>query len=120
MKKVEVRCWKMTRYRPGNDRGDELLITYPEDNLGHSLITCLTCGALFAVTIDLEVYVGPPLNLKLGDAVCPKCGKCLRGNWVYYPENYVVDGQVYSFERPTRIPPDDESLVLEFDGIYES
>ena len=120
MKKVEVRCWKMVQYRPDTGESHELFITYPESTLGHSLITCLSCGALFAGTVDLDVYVGPPLESKLTNTFCPKCSKCLRDNWAYYPETYVIDRRKYSFERPSRIPPDDESLLVEFDGIYES
>jgi len=53
------------------------------------------------------------------DAICSQCGRGLRGNWAYYPEAYVVDGQVFSYERASVIPPDEESIVREFDGIYE-
>ena len=119
MNKVKVRCWNISQWRPGVDRSDELFITYPEDNSGHSLITCLSCGGLFAVTVAKEVYVGPPLEEKLLDAICSQCGRGLRGNWAYYPEAYVVDGQVFSYERASVIPPDEESIVREFDGIYE-
>jgi hypothetical protein len=119
MNRVKVRCWAVSQKIPGVARADELFITYPEDNSGHSLITCLSCGRLFAVTVAKEVYVGPPLEDKLLDATCPQCGRGLRGNWAYYPETYVVDGQAFSFERARVIPPDEESFVMEFDGVYE-
>ncbi len=119
MNKVKVRCWKVSQHRPGTGSSDELFITYPEDNSGHSLITCLSCGALLAVTVVKEVYVGPPLEEKLSDLSCPECGGALKGNWAYYPEAYVVDGVVCGYERPSVIPPDEESLVMEFYGVYE-
>ena len=108
------------QYRPDLDQVDKLFITYPEDNSGHSLITCLTCGALFAVTVATEVYVGPPLNAKLDAVMCPKCGIRLSDNLAYYPETYVIEGRVHSFERSCSLPPNDELTVEEFDGIYES
>lgn len=120
MNKVKVRCWKAPHYRPELDRSIELIITYPEGNYGHSLITCLKCGAVFAVTVELEVYVGPPLEEKLLSVKCSNCTNVLGDNWAYYPETYLVEGKKYSFERTNIIPPDEESIVAEFDGIYES
>ncbi len=120
MKKVQVRCWKVSHPRPESSEVDELFITYPEDNSGHSLITCLTCGAIYAVTVAKEIYVGPPLAEKLLSCLCSMCGSLLANNWRDYPETYVVNGQRFSYERAVVVPPDEESSVEEFDGIYES
>jgi hypothetical protein len=117
--KVQVRCWRITVRGLGGGPPVELFITYPEDNSGHSLVTCLSCGHLFAVTVSKQVYVGPPLEEKLLEATCPQCDHGLNGNWAYYPETHVVDGQVLTHARSSIIPPDEESLVREFDGVYE-
>jgi hypothetical protein len=98
---------------------DCLYLTYPEDNSGHNLITCLKCGAVYAVTIAEEVYVGPPLDNKLKGLDCSHCGSSLEGNYAYYPETYIASGKKHSYCRPTEIPPDDQSIVKEFEGIYE-
>lgn len=119
MNKVLVRCWRLEQIRPGTVQPDHLFITYPEGADGHSLITCLRCGALCAVTVTKEIYVGPPLAEKLRDLPCAKCGAVLGGNWAFYPETYLANGQVYAADRPATIPPDDESIVMEFDGVYE-
>jgi hypothetical protein len=117
--KVKVRCWKVHQYRADEGARDELLVTYPEDNSGHSLITCLTCGAVFAVTVAKEVYCGPPLEQKLSGTLCPECERPLGGNWASYPDTYVANGKVFSYDRPNAMPPDSESIVVELDGIYE-
>ncbi|GEM_PF-1516750 len=120
MIKVKVRCWHVSNLRPGAVRPDQLLISYPADNSGHSLITCLTCGALFAVTIAKEVYIGPPLETKLASLACSRCGNGLSRNWAPYPDTYLVDGCMHSFTRSGIIPDSDESVVAELDGIYET
>lgn len=119
MNKVKVRCWKVRHEGSESAQSEELFITYPEDNAGHSLITCLSCGALFAITVAKEVYVGPPLEEKLLDVNCSQCGKPLKNNWAHYPETYVVNGQAFSYRRAIAIPPEEESQVREFDGVYE-
>jgi hypothetical protein len=119
MNKVQVRCWRLEQSRPGTSEPDHLLITYPEENAGHSLITCLKCGAVFAVTIAKEVYVGPPLEAKLKTMHCSTCGLILGGNSAAYPETYVINGTAFTAHRPFEIPRDEDSLVEEFEGIYE-
>lgn len=119
MKKLQVRCWRVSQYRLGVTRPDELFVTYPEDNSGHSLITCLSCGELFAVTVAKEVYIGPPLETKVLGVACPQCGSSLSGNWAYYPDTYVVDGRSYSYDRPAVPPPDEDSELKDLNGIYE-
>lgn len=120
MKHVSVRCWRVQNYRPGKATPDELWITYPEGSAGHDLITCLRCGTVFAVTLALAEYVGPDLKTKLKETLCSGCGSPLDGHWAAYPETYIAEGKEYRFERDRMLPPDDESIVREFEGIYES
>lgn len=119
MNKVLVHCWEIGILTPSSDQSEKVFITYPEDNSGHTLVTCLSCGAVYAVTVAKEVYVGPPLAEKLSQISCSQCARTLGGNWAYYPETHLVDGKVRSYKRPTRIPPDEESIVREFYGVYE-
>ena len=119
MNTVLVRCWQVESYRRGAAGPDHLLITYPEDNSGHDLITCLKCGQVYAVTISKEVYVGPPRAEKLRELHCVTCGVALSGNTAAYPETYVAGGELFHHARDNILPNDDESLVKEFPGIYE-
>lgn len=119
MKKVKVRCWKIMNYRKDAASPDCLYITYPEENSGHDLITCIKCGAVYAVTIAKQVYVGPPLDEKVKQLNCSVCGISLDGNYANYPETYIANGKRYSYERDKEIPSDDKSLIKEFEGVYE-
>lgn len=119
MNKVKVRCWKVKSYSRSTGVPDILYITYPEDNSGHNLITCINCGAIYAITVVKEVYVGPPLEQKIKRLNCSICGQPLENNYAFYPATYILNGRKYSFQRPEEIPPDDESIVKEFEGIYE-
>jgi DNA-directed RNA polymerase subunit N (RpoN/RPB10) len=102
---------------PGK-RGD-VLITYPEDNQGHSLISCLKCGEVFAVTVAKEVYDGPPLNQKLKGLQCAGCGAPLRETYAPYPERYRDDaGNVREYERSDLILNDENSVIVELPDIY--
>lgn len=119
MKKVSVRCWEVTNYSTGKDTPHRLYISYPEENGGHELITCIKCGAIYAVTVVKEVYTGPSLIEKLRDLTCMNCGGALSGNFAYYPETYLADGEIHSFKRSQEIPPAEDSIIKEFYGIYE-
>lgn len=115
MNTVQVRCWRIRV--PG--RGDGVLITYPEDNQGHSLISCLRCGTIYAVTVAKEVYVGPPLDQKLKGLECIGCGAPLAETQAPYPERYRDEGgNVCEHQRSELIPNDEDSMVVEFPDIY--
>lgn len=113
-----VRCWWVENGRPKSGTIDRLFITYPEENSGHDLITCLTCGQVYAVSIAKEVYVGPPRPEKLRGMKCVNCSSPLHENYATYPETYVVDGVQYRFTRDDEIPPDSMAIVKEFYEIY--
>jgi DNA-directed RNA polymerase subunit N (RpoN/RPB10) len=119
MTRVKVRCWRVEHWRAGISSPNELFITYPESNSGHSLITCLSCGALYAVDVTKEVYRGPVLAEQAARTSCWRCGRELTDNWAFYPESYVMGGKRHSYQRSSVIPPDSESLVVEFEGLYE-
>lgn len=63
MQKSLVRCWKIINWQRNNP--NELFLSYPEDNRGHSLISCLKCGHIYAVSESRRVYRGPALQEKL-------------------------------------------------------
>jgi DNA-directed RNA polymerase subunit N (RpoN/RPB10) len=119
MNKVLVRCWEVEVHRQGAQTPDCLLITYPEENSGHDLITCLQCGQIYAVTVAKEVYVGPPLLQKILDLQCVNCGAPLAHNYAPYPETYVVSGARHSYHRATELPSDESSVIKELYDIYE-
>jgi len=119
MNKVSVRCWEVENHRLGESVPDHLIITYPEDNSGHELITCLNCGEIYAVTVVKEVYIGPPLAEKVKGIRCVSCGEYLIGNYAYYPETYIADGKQHAYRRNIELPDDKQSIVKELFGIYD-
>lgn len=119
MKKVNVRCWEVRIFRQGNDSPDILYVTYPEDNNGYDLITCLKCGKIYAVNVAIEVYVGPSLREKLRNIKCIECGESLGENYAFYPSNYVAGGNIFNYEKSLEIPLVENSIIKEFDGIYD-
>jgi RNase P subunit RPR2 len=115
MKIIQVRCWHVR----ATGRKDDLLITYPEDNQGHALISCLECGAVYAVTVAKQVYFGPPLEQKLQRMKCINCGALLAKTYAAYPDRYRDDnGNVREYDRSSRIPDDEDSIVAELPDIY--
>lgn len=118
MNKSKVRCWQIENWRTGRRSPDVVLITYPENNDGHDLITCLNCGHVYSVSISKMVYVGPSLQEKMNNFFCVECSLPMRDKYSLYPNKYRIDGEVIEFERPQEIPSDSESIVREFDEIY--
>jgi hypothetical protein len=110
MKSEKVRCWEI---RKG------VLITYPEGNLGHELITCLRCGLIYSVNVPRKIYVGPPIEDRLKGLHCMKCGSSLLTTWAYYPEKHLNEhGEITEMKRPEEIPPENQSMVVEFPELY--
>lgn len=119
MNNVLVRGWEIEHYRTKGAAPDRLFITYPEDNSGHDLITCLNCGRIYAITIAKEVYIGPERSQRLKALRCLTCGEPLDKNSAPYPETYVINGQRFHVQRDSSMPDDASSVVKEFPGIYE-
>ncbi|MBL0319078.1 MAG: hypothetical protein IPP74_07295 [Alphaproteobacteria bacterium] len=117
MKKSRVRCWKIIDWQ--NNSPHELLITYPEDNYGHDLISCLQCGHVYAVSVAHMVYRGPSLEEKLKEIECITCKAKLGESTAPYPEFYFKNGQVFKYIKLIRIPENESSILLELDQIYE-
>ena len=119
MKKVRVRCWLMAAPTSPQRGARTVYVTYPEGNNGHQLITCLSCGEIYAVDVAKEAYLGPPLNEKVRALRCQTCGHVLTDNYGKYPDKFVFDGGIGTFSKPVEIPDDIDSVVREFFAIYE-
>ena len=120
MKKVRVRVWVIQRPRKSGGEIDELLITYPEGNLGYELVACLNCGQLYAASVTAQVYGGPPLLEKLKGMSCIKCQANLSETYALYPEKYrTPEGDVLEMERSMEIPDDKDSQIVSLPAIYD-
>ena len=119
MTKSRVRCLRVENWH-GKKVLDVLFITYPEDNSGHDLISCLRCGHIYSVSVAKQVYVGPDLREKLASTYCLGCGAVLAETSAPYPDKYRSGDEIISFLRPAEIPSDEAFMVMEFDEIYSS
>lgn len=119
MKKEPVRCWPISLPNKDGKLESGHWITFPEDNSGHDLVVCINCGHLYAVNIARMVYVGPPLEVKLGAINCVQCGRRLSECGKGYPETYRdASGAVQRYERHSELPSDDLSVVRDFEQLY--
>jgi hypothetical protein len=112
MKKENVRCWTVGANHDHH-------ITYPENDLGHKLICCRKCGAVYAVNVVKLLYVEPDLDRHLEKINCLECTSVLASQWLSYPDNYVEkDGSIGKVERSLVIPSDDKSITVAFYEVF--
>jgi hypothetical protein len=78
----------------------------------------LRCGHIYSASVIKQVYIGPDLKQKLTAMCCVDCGAALTETVAPYPEQYLSSDGVMNYQRPTEIPLDEESVVVDFDEIY--
>lgn len=110
---AKVRCWKIDV-----DFNDSVFVTYPDGFGGHDLIICMNCGEIYAADTTSQLYE-KPLDEKLINMTCRKCGKKLSETYKIYPDNYINSKGVVAQYIKENIYPDDKlSIVKEFPSIY--
>jgi hypothetical protein len=118
MIKVKVRCWEFQDYYSDEKKINRVYTTYSEGFGGYWLMTCLSCGTIYAVDIEAELYQ-MPIDKKIKGIKCITCGKELFNNYAEYPNTYIQDNKKYSFKTPTLYPRDEDSIIMEFYSIYD-
>jgi hypothetical protein len=93
-------------------------IAYPDFGLGHTLISCLSCGEIYAIDTVAELYSEPQLKVRLQNLNCIKCNSNLSDVYSEYPNAYVFAGEVHQFDPPVEYPTDETMIVKEFYSIY--
>jgi rRNA maturation protein Nop10 len=117
MKKSLVRVWKITS-SPSTDSTD-LWISYPEDNNGYTLLSCLSCGHIYSASVLAQVYGNTNFQDKIAEMKCVECGSELEKTIAPYPERFLSkDKRVFSCARSQFLPDDGDSTLIEFDEIY--
>lgn len=116
MIKVAVRCWKEKIIK--NKDVHYVYVSYPESLSGYDIISCKTCGHLYAVDVAKEAYIGPPLSQKLESIRCSKCNEVLFDNYYNYPQNYLKDGEWYNYRPSITLPDDNDSEIIMLESIY--
>lgn len=119
MNKSRVTCWKIEGYNQNLKKWEDHLISYPEDNSGFDLITCLSCGQVYSASVTNQVYFGPALEELINHIHCIQCGKELKNNVAPYPETFIgEDMSMGHIDRPQNIPADENSIIVEFPELY--
>ena len=112
IKKEKFSCWRV-------GKNNELLITYPESEIGHDLISCSNCGHIYSVNVAKRLYSDIDINNLLESFRCLNCNSVLADNWLEYPENFVrKDGSIGRYRRSRKIPDENDSVVVEIDEVY--
>ena len=119
MKKIKVRCWKGQTQCPS---GALVVVYYTVPDFGDcfKLFTCLKCGTVLAVDPENEFYSKIPFEQLREKIHCPVCNTSLA-TLTPYPDSFVciTCKVVGHFEKSDRtIPPDDQSVVMEFWNPY--
>lgn len=114
---MKVRCWKVHKADAVNG---VVFATYPSGNSGHTLHSCSLCGHVYAVDLSVQVYLGPSIEEIIRNKQCSRCAASLSGSLHRYPETFVGhDGEKKEWERPFEIPHAEDSLILDFEDLYE-
>ncbi len=119
MNKVLIRCLPKENYRPAKKKVDLLYLTFPDCGHGYTLITCTSCGEIYAINIESELYQKPPLKEKLQTIYCQKCNKLLSATYADYPKTFVSDdGELLHFDELVEYPEEKDTILKEFYSVY--
>lgn len=119
MKIVQISCWEKYLFDSETNKQTRVITTYPEDNIGYDLISCLSCGQIYAIDISKEVYIGPERKVKLKTVNCIQCNKILAKTVAPYPEKYRLEtGKILEWKRDMELPNDDDAIIEKVYGIY--
>lgn len=118
MKKEKVRCWEIkVRCMCGDI---EILFVVSSGIFGgYELYICKVCGEIFTLQNEAQNYLRSELEDRLKNLVCPTCATKLGESLMKYPKNFKCKktGNIYNFDKPALMPPDDESIIKEFYSI---
>ncbi len=115
MRKRKIRCYKafINDYPSVND--------YPVYYLAYegwsifSLTTCIQCGELFVIDWENPNAKGLSSSEVAGSTCCPTCNSMLKDTMREYPQTIKLpNGKIGTYVPIGIIPPDEESLVLDF------
>ena len=114
MNKRKVRC-TIAYAEAGGIYNHKVYWTWSEGFSANVLVSCTYCGEIFVINQDNPATAGLTINEIAGNQLCPNCGEKLEETIKEYPETFrTKGGMLGSCIHPNRIPPDDETMILEF------
>jgi hypothetical protein len=111
MRRHQIRCYEA--FVEGAGVYNNRAFYSAGDTYRSALATCTAYGEVFIVDRE-DPGVGNRLLTEVrADRPCPACGVPLYSSLSSYPTTFRAEnGRIGSCEEPTRIPPDQESVVL--------
>lgn len=113
--KKKIRCFKTFAHVAPN------IYNYPVYFLSHegwsnlSLATCINCGEIFVIDWENPATKGLSLKEIASSNRCPTCNFFLKDTIQDYPKTIrLPNGMIGSYVPETQIPPDNESLIIDF------
>jgi hypothetical protein len=115
MKRRKVRCFKTLAHVAPNIFNYPVFFLVYEGWSNFSFATCINCGELFVVDWENPKTKDLTLEMIASSSKCPTCNNLLKEFIRNYPEYIKLsNGQLGSFIPNHKIPPDHESLIIEF------
>ena len=113
--KKKIRCYKAFAHVAPNIYNYPVYFLSYEGWSNFSLATCINCGELFVIDWENPATKGLSIKEVASSSTCPICNSSLRDTIRDYPKTIrLSNGQMGSYIPETHIPPDNESLVMEF------
>ncbi len=119
MQERQVRVSKIECFR--SDQTPEILyVSTPGGFGGYSLITCLSCGTIYAADVTFDLYM-ERIEERVKKINCIKCGKPLATTWSYYPDKFLrEDGSIGERASMQSLIVSQEEIILTLPHIYEA
>jgi hypothetical protein len=90
-------------------------VLFHEGSSHFSFVTCTNCGELFVIDWENPKTKGLTLRDIAASTNCPTCNSPLRDTLRDYPQTIKLpNGQFGSFTPDNYIPPDNETIIVEF------
>jgi len=119
--KKKIRCYKAFAYVAPNIYNFPVYFLTYEGWSNFSFAICINCGELFVVDWENPATKGLSLNEIAFSSICPTCNNSLKDTIRDYPKTIrLPEGELKSYIPETNIPPDSESLIMEFFELIPS
>ena len=100
-RRIDIPVWRDILFDQ-QGRPIEVYFSSCEAHMGYRLLTCASCGELFAASVELDLYDDLDIATRIRDRTCPACERPLEGALLEYPDNVVLDGEVVQLDVSDR------------------
>jgi hypothetical protein len=113
--KRKIRCYITLAHVALNVYNYPVYVLFHEGWSHFSFVTCTNCGELFVIDWENPENKGLPIRNIAASNNCPTCNSLLRDTLQDYPQTIKLPtGEFGSFTPDHHVPPESESLIVEF------